>query len=226
MKQGYFGTLQDGRSAQWLEIENEKLRVRVSDYGATLVSLWLKDAQIDAVLGFDEVSGYQQSVKYMGAMIGRVANRIKDGQFTLDGHVYSLCRNDKGNTLHGGQEGFDAKLWTVSEQREDSLTLRLCSPAGEEGFPAEVTVTVTYALAGPRLSITTRAESTAATPISLTITPILRGVVQRRRWPSIGFRSMPMKSDCWIPTAVRVRKRWKWKAPSLICANRNALPMY
>ena len=130
MKQGYFGTLQDGRSAQWLEIENEKLRVRVSDYGATLVSLWLKDAQIDAVLGFDEVSGYQQLVKYMGAMIGRVANRIKDGQFALDGHVYSLCRNDKGNTLHGGQEGFDAKLWTVSEQREDSLTLRLCSPAG------------------------------------------------------------------------------------------------
>ncbi|WP_370777518.1 aldose epimerase family protein [Holdemania massiliensis] len=168
MKQGYFGTLQDGRSAQWLEIENEKLRVRVSDYGATLVSLWLKDAQIDAVLGFDEVSGYQQSVKYMGAMIGRVANRIKDGQFTLNGQVYSLYRNDKGNTLHGGQEGFDAKLWTVIEQREDSLTLRLCSPAGEEGFPAEVTVTVTYALAGPRLSITTRAESTAATPVSLT----------------------------------------------------------
>ena len=115
MNKGNFGTLQDGRSAQWLEIENDKLRVRVSDYGATLVSLWVKDAQLDAVLGFDQVGGYQQSVKYMGAMIGRVANRIKDGQFTLDGQVYTLYRNDKGNTLHGGQEGFDAKLWTVRE---------------------------------------------------------------------------------------------------------------
>ena len=99
MNKGNFGTLQDGRSAQWLEIENDKLRVRVSDYGATLVSLWVKDAQLDAVLGFDQVGGYQKSVKYMGAMIGRVANRIKDGQFMLDGQVYTLYRNDKGLSL-------------------------------------------------------------------------------------------------------------------------------
>ena len=168
MNKGNFGTLQDGRSAQWLEIENDKLRVRVSDYGATLVSLWVKDAQLDAVLGFDQVEGYQQSVKYMGAMIGRVANRIKDGQFTLDGQVYTLYRNDKGNTLHGGQEGFDAKLWTVREHTSQTDTLELLSPAGDEGFPGELTVTVTYALAGSRLSITTRTRTTAATPVSLT----------------------------------------------------------
>ena len=74
----------------------------------------------------------------------------------------------QGNTLHGGQEGFDAKLWTVREHTSQTVTLELLSPAGDEGFPGELTVTVTYALAGSRLSITTRTRTTAATPVSLT----------------------------------------------------------
>ena len=168
MNKGSFGTLKDGRDVHWYTIENQQLRVKITDFGATLVTLVVKDAKIDAVLGFDDVSGYECSVKYMGAMIGRVANRIKDGHFKLDGKDYSLYINNNGNSLHGGEEGFDAKIWTVVDHREDSITLRYISCDSEEGYPGQLTVDVTYTLDQARLNIVTDATTTAKTPVSLT----------------------------------------------------------
>lgn len=168
MRSGAFGTLSDGRTCHWFDIENDELCVRVSDYGATLVDLQVKSAGVHAVLGFEDVSGYETAVKYMGAMIGRVANRIRGGRFELDGTLYQLAQNDSGNTLHGGQEGLDCKIWKLAEHRADSLTLTCHSPAGEEHFPGTLDITVTYSLAGSALKIHTRAQTDAPTPVSLT----------------------------------------------------------
>lgn len=168
MRSGAFGTLKDGRTCHWFEIENDELCVRVSDYGATLVDLQVKSAGVHAVLGFEDVSGYETSVKYMGAMIGRVANRIRGGRFELDGTLYQLAQNDSGNTLHGGREGLDCKIWKLAEHQADSLTLTCHSPAGEEHFPGALDITVTYSLAGSALKIHTQAQTDAPTPVSLT----------------------------------------------------------
>lgn len=168
MRSGTFGTLSGGRLCHWYEIENDELCVRVSDYGATLVDLTVKSRGIHAVLGFEEVSGYETSVKYMGAMIGRVANRIRGGRFELNGTVYQLAQNDSGNTLHGGRRGLDCKIWELSEHQPDSLTLTCHSLAGEEHFPGALDVAVTYSLAGSALQIRTQARTDAPTPVSLT----------------------------------------------------------
>ena len=167
MRTGNFGQCRDGRQSRWYEIENPWLKVRISDYGATLVSLWVKEAQTDVVLGFDQVSGYE-SVRYMGAMVGRVANRIRGARFTLDQQEYVLMANDHGNTLHGGQIGLDTQIWTVSHHEEQALTLTLISPQGQDHFPGTLRIEVTYELKERQLRIHSRAQTDQATPVSLT----------------------------------------------------------
>ena len=93
-------------------ISNDDFEISVSDYGATLFNYKYHD--IDIVMGFDNVDGYINDVKYMNATIGRVCNRIKDGHFVLNGKDYYLYQNNAGNCLHGGKEGFDTKKWDVS----------------------------------------------------------------------------------------------------------------
>lgn len=140
-----FGSLADGRKCLLATIENDTIRMSVSDYGATLVSLIHKPTGIDAVQGFEEVQGYVSEVPYMGATIGRVSNRIGQGKFSLNQKTYNTFINNNGNTLHGGKTGFNQKIFTLKEEPQ-CLVFTMISPDGDENFPGQLDVCVKYRL--------------------------------------------------------------------------------
>lgn len=163
-----------GRNLDFITLSSKAgLRAVVSNYGAHLISLLVpgKDGQpIDVCLGYDDLSGYRRHRGYLGATVGRYCNRIGGAAFTLNGNEYALYPNDGANTLHGGLEGFDKKTWDyeVSESC-DSATFRYRSPDGEEGFPGDLDVKVTYSLEEPgALKIMYSARSDQDTVINLT----------------------------------------------------------
>ena len=133
--------------------------------GATLVSF--RPFGVDIVGGFDTLEGYLADDSHQGGIIGRVANRVADATFTMDGAVYMLPDNDNGNCLHGGC-GFDYRVWTVESAKENSITLSYYSPDGEEGFPSGLAVTVTYTLESATLMISYKAIPDGKTPVALT----------------------------------------------------------
>ena len=133
--------------------------------GATLVSF--RPFGVDIVGGFDTLEGYLADDSHQGGIIGRVANRVADATFTMDGAVYMLPDNDNGNCLHGGC-GFDYRVWTVESAKENSITLSYYSPDGEEGFPSGLAVAVTYTLEGATLMISYKATPDGKTPVALT----------------------------------------------------------
>lgn len=139
-----FGTTRKGEAVErwWLENKNGT-KVAVLTYGATLQSLIFADT--DIALGFDTMEGYEAQDAYVGAVIGRFANRIGAGRFTLNGKPYDLYINNGPNHLHGGKEGFDKKIWRAEEQ-EDGLHLFYISPDGEENYPGTLEVEVCYYL--------------------------------------------------------------------------------
>ncbi len=144
----------------------------VISWGATLKSLSapLPDGRYqDVVLGLDSLDEYLAHGAHMGAIAGRVANRIGGGTFTLDGKVYCLPRNDRGrSTLHGGDGGFGQRPWRLLSHDENQVTLGLTSPDGDLGFPGAVAVTCTYRLLTPSiLRIEICAEADAPTPLNL-----------------------------------------------------------
>jgi aldose 1-epimerase len=120
------------------------------------------------VLSLPDLKTYEHRSPYFGALIGRYANRIANGRFALDGRPYELPRNDRGHTLHGGPEGFHRRLWTA-RPLPGALELTLRSPAGEMGFPGELLVTATYALAGDgTLTLDFEARADEPTVVNLT----------------------------------------------------------
>jgi galactose mutarotase-like enzyme len=165
-------TLTDGREVDRHRIGREPgLVADVLTLGATLQRLEVTDAsgvRRNVVLGRAHPQEYVASGAYLGATVGRYANRIAGGRLELDGATYELGTNDRGNTLHGGPEGFDQRVWEVVEADADSVTLRLESPDGDQGFPGAVSVTVTYAVDGPALTITHEATTDALTVVNLT----------------------------------------------------------
>ncbi|MDG9717129.1 galactose mutarotase [Streptomyces sp. DH24] len=144
-----FGTLPDGSPVHRWTLERAGVRVRVLSYGGIVQGLEVPDRDgraADVVLGFDDLAGYVACPEpYFGALIGRYANRIAGGRFPLDGRTYALARNDGPNSLHGGERGFDKRVWDVTEV-EHGLRLTRVSPHGEEGFPGRLAVTATYTL--------------------------------------------------------------------------------
>ena len=144
----------------------------VSDYGATLVSVFTYDKEGklgDIVLGYDNLKEYKVNPKNVGASIGRYANRIAFGTFTLDGKEFHVTCNRPPHSIHGGEEGFDKKMWKVSVQREDHLELEYISPNGEEGFPGRLATKAIFDFAkAGELVITYEAETDAPTVCSLT----------------------------------------------------------
>jgi len=122
----------------------------------------------NVVLGLSDSSDYGQAPGYHGATIGRFANRIARGTFTIEGRPHHLSTNEGDNTLHGGRRGFDQQDWSVVEHSPGQLTLRLVSPDGDQGFPGELTAYTTYDVAPGEVRITHTATTTAATPVSLT----------------------------------------------------------
>ena len=143
-----FGTLQDGREARLFTIETPSgSRAVLTDFGAAVVGLLVPDQLgrlADVALGFDELGLYEQELGNFGAVCGRFANRLSRASLPLNRRVYPLPRNDGPNTLHGGLVGFHHKLWDGEVVGEDAVRFTLFSPDGEEGFPGDLTVTVTY----------------------------------------------------------------------------------
>jgi len=148
-----FGILDDGRNVQLFTLKNAQgTSVDIMDLGGVIVSLRTADATgniTDITTGFDHPQQYLSGSGYMGAIVGRYANRIANGRFSLDGKQYSLAKNNGDNAIHGGLLGFDKKFWhsdTESENSEASLSLTLESKDGEEGYPGNLTAKVTYTL--------------------------------------------------------------------------------
>lgn len=176
-----FGRLPDGREVDCYRITNDNgIEMRVINYGGIIVSLKTPDMtgrMDDIVLGFDSLDDYlsetyRQANPYFGALIGRYGNRIANGRFTLDGETYRLPTNDGPNTLHGGDVGFNQRLWHAepfSSSQGRGLVLTYTSPDGEQGFPGRLSTRVSYTLTHDNeLAIDYRAETTRATPVNLT----------------------------------------------------------
>lgn len=169
----YFGTVGSDSVYAYLLNNNQGLKAVISNYGGTILELWTPDKSGHAgniVLGYDALSGYLQKTNpYFGALIGRYANRIHHGSFTIDGKTYTLALNNNGNTLHGGIRGFDKVVWNVNQVNDSSLALSYSSPDGEEGFPGTLTVKVVYTLTSSNgLLIDYTAISDMKTPVNLT----------------------------------------------------------
>ena len=148
-----FGTLADGRSVEVITLTNAAgTKARIISYGAILQSLSTPDRagkSEDIALGYTDMRGYLVAPNYFGATVGRYANRIKGGTFTIDGKAYTLARNNGPNALHGGVQGYDKRLWTVESVTSGpsaSVVLKYVSADGEEGYPGQLTVTAIYAL--------------------------------------------------------------------------------
>jgi len=150
-----FGTSPEGKAVEVYTLKNAKgAEARIMTYGGVVLSLKMPDKSGqfgDVVLGCDKLEDYTKTppVPYFGALIGRYGNRIGKAQFTLDGQTYKLSANDHGNTLHGGNKGFDKVLWTATDKQTDagpSLVLNYTSKDGEEGYPGTLNVTATYTL--------------------------------------------------------------------------------
>jgi len=140
----------DGKPVSLYTLFNKNgMSVDITNYGAKIVRLYAPDKNgrfDDVVLGFDTFEEMIEKEIYFGAVCGRFANRIKDGKFSIDGVEYTLPINNGTNSLHGGVHGFNEKVWTVKSASETELVLELFSPDGEEGYPGNLTVTVTYSL--------------------------------------------------------------------------------
>ncbi len=148
-----FGKTSEGVSVHRYVLTNNKgVEAVVISYGATLVSLRVPDRNgkaADIVLGYDNLDGYEQGKSYFGATIGRYGNRIARGEFTLDGTVFHLPKNDGPNSLHGGTRGFNKRVWTAIDRSHAGaqvLELSYTSADGEEGYPGTLKVKVTYTL--------------------------------------------------------------------------------
>jgi aldose 1-epimerase len=171
---GRFGTLPDGQSVDLITIANSTgVQLRVISYGCILVSLSTPDREgrsSNIVLGFDSLEAYVAEPHYYGAVVGRYANRIANARFSLDGRVYDVSANEPPNHLHGGFNGFDRRVWAMEVAgRENGVVFRRRSVDGEEGYPGNLDVQVTYTLTeGGELLVTYQAETDAATHVNLT----------------------------------------------------------
>lgn len=167
-----FGRLPDGQEASIYTITSGSMRACVSDFGATLVSLFVPDRDgclSDVVLGFDDAASYAASDTFFGATVGRNANRIRGGSFPLGARTVCLAQNNNDNNLHSGPNSYSFRLWKVLRREESSVTFGLDSPDADQGFPGNVSLTVTYRLKrGNCMVIEYRGVSDADTVINLT----------------------------------------------------------
>ncbi|MDE2451297.1 MAG: galactose mutarotase [Gammaproteobacteria bacterium] len=149
-----FGALTDGTRIDAVDLNSRAgIRVRIITLGARIQSLYTPDRAgklTDIVLGFATPQQYFDDGNYFGATVGRFANRIGKGRFTVDGHTYQVSINDHGNSLHGGTRGLDKRVWKIDSIRggsSASVAMSYVSPDGEEGYPGTMRVTATYTLA-------------------------------------------------------------------------------
>lgn len=174
-KRGTFGQMPDGRSVASVTLTNDHaVSATIIALGASIQAVTLPDRsgkRADVAIGYDDLQGYLTKPEFFGATVGRVANRIARGRFTLDGKSYAVPVNDGVNSLHGGTKGFDKVLWEVVSVKDGpaaSVTLRYVSPAGDMGYPGTLTTYATYSLdAQDRLTIEYRATTDAPTVVNI-----------------------------------------------------------
>lgn len=143
-----FGTTKQGAEASLYVLENKNhTTVKVTDYGATLVSFVFQDkngVNRDVVLGYDNVSPYEENTSYFGATVGRNGNRIENSQMVIDGEVWKIEANENANNLHSGKNGFSKVMWEVKSLTDNTITLAHLSLQEEQGFPGNLRAEVTY----------------------------------------------------------------------------------
>src|ERR1700733_4561632 len=171
-----FGKMPDGTPVEIFTLRDGALAARIATYGGIVVSLEVPDRSgkpADVVLGFDDLGGYVANSNdpkggaFFGAIIGRYANRIAHGSFTLDGHKYSLPLNNGENSLHGGPHGFNNVVWKAKPV-EDGVELSYLSKDGEAGYPGNLSAVVRYTLAKGELRIEYSATTDKDTVVNLT----------------------------------------------------------
>jgi aldose 1-epimerase len=170
-----FGKTPDGTPVELYTLTNGKVTAKVMTYGAILTELIVLDRNGkpgDVVLGFDTLEGYLAGHPYFGATVGRVANRVGGAKFSLDGKDYTLAANNGPNSLHGGTKGFDKVVWkaqSISSAAGPAVKFTYRSPDGEEGYPGNLDVAVTYTVTpANELKIDYQATTDKATPVVLT----------------------------------------------------------
>ena len=174
MEKHFFGTDKDGKEIyKYTLTDNEGNSLSVLNYGATIQSLVITDkngVKKDVVLGFDNLPQYENNADrtYFGAVIGRVANRIENGEFWVEGEKYTLAKNNGNNCLHGGVDGFDKKFFDLTDAEDDYMTFSTFSVGGEENFPGNISLSVKYTFKNRLLMIEYLATTTATCPLNLT----------------------------------------------------------
>ncbi len=171
-----FGTLPDGTAIEAVVLKGTNgVSARIMTLGATLQSFNAPDRNgkvADITLGYDDAASYVTNPNFWGQTVGRYANRIAGGKFTIDGKAYQLPLNDKTNSLHGGTKGFDKYIWritSVKSGRQASVTMVMTSPAGDQGYPGTLQVSATYSLDDKgALTIDLDAKTDAPTIVNLT----------------------------------------------------------
>jgi len=169
-----FNTVVNGKTVGLFTLKNDNgIVVQITNYGGRVVDIWTPDKNgnfADIALGYDSISQYLNNIqRYYGALIGRYGNRIGGAQFTLNDTVYNLVKNDSGNSLHGGRNGFATKVWEANQIDDHTLELTYLSTDKEEGYPGNLDVKVVYTLTDDNgLKIEYWATTDKPTPVNLT----------------------------------------------------------
>ena len=168
-----FGNYENNPVTEYTVTNSNGMQVSILNYGGTVTKIITPDKNDkmgDVVLGFESFDGYlQKNNPYFSSLVGRYANRIANAKFTLDGKTYTLASNNNGNSLHGGNKGFDKVLWTTTKTSDSTLKLNYVSKDGEEGYPGTLNAEVVYTLTSDNaLKIDYTATTDKATPVNLT----------------------------------------------------------
>ncbi len=166
MKKELFGNMPSGEEIYIYTLENEACSLSVMNFGATVTSF--VPYGVGIVAGFDKFEDYFQDRSCHAAIVGRVANRVRNAELNIDGAIHMLSANQLGNCLHGGFEGFARKYWRLEESDDKSLTFSYYSPDGDEGFPEGLFTKVKYTLDGAKMIIEYEAIPEGKTAIALT----------------------------------------------------------
>ncbi len=208
-KEEIYGTMPDGQKVRIFTLTNKNgLKAKVTEYGAILVSMEVPDKSgktADVTLGYDTLAGWLTNTNYFGSSVGRFGNRIKDGKFTLDGKEYQLAtNNDPGGIpchLHGGLKGFDKVLWAGKATDKNGVEFSYTSKDGEEGYPGNLSVKVTYTLTDEN-ELKWEAKATTDAPTVLNLVHHTYWNLSGDPTQSINDHVLTLKADGFLPTDI------------------------